>query len=85
MIHRQVGHGTIGLRATSNGDMADCHLWFMVHDEWFMAMMVHGDDGSRLMVHGDDGSWLMVQGHIRFMINGSRFMIIHYGREEKLL
>ena len=27
---RQVGHGTIGLRATSNSDMAACHLWFMV-------------------------------------------------------
>lgn len=54
--HRQVGHGTIGLREnssfarlqqarTSNSDMAACYLWFMV------------------------------QGHIRFMINGSGFMV----------
>ncbi len=38
--------------------------------------------GSWFKVHG---LWLRVQGHIRFMINDSRFMIIHYGREEKLL
>jgi hypothetical protein len=40
--------------------------------------MVHG---SRFMI--DDG--FMVHGHIRFRVNGSRFMIIHYGREEKQL
>lgn len=45
------------------------YLWFMVNGEWFMM----------------NGSGLMVHGHIRFMVNGSRFMIIHYGREEKLL
>ena len=27
--YRQVGHGTIGLRAFSNRDMAVCYLWFM--------------------------------------------------------
>lgn len=46
-----IGHRTVGGKY-SNSDMAVCHLWFMVHDEWFMAIMVHGSwfkvNGSNL-------------------------------------
>ena len=42
------------------------------------ALMVHG---SRLMVNDPH----RVQGDDWFIVNGSKFMVIHYGREKDLL